>query len=177
MNQMNQMNQMNNLGMGVIANGVGAAGPSAPGNPQNAANGGLAQKPKDGNERQLLHTYIYDYFIKNDMLDVARAMLQEETADIITIPNSRRGSPRQKRDPDGNPSHGLDDSMDTDRKDDIEGGNRRGNDLPLAKVPTDCPHGSFLYDWWSLFWDIFGARSQKNASSAASVYINSTQVC
>lgn len=174
------MNQMNNLAMSVITNGavgMGSGGPSS----QGVLNGGGLNMHRGNaaiapNEKTMLNTYIYDYFLKNDMLNAARALLEE--ADITTKPVSQRGSPPQKHDPDGNPVHGMDDSMDTDRKEDIEGRDRRADDLPLPKVPGDCPQGSFLYDWWGLFWDIFGARNggKPTASASAMTYVSNTQV-
>ncbi|KAF3924200.1 hypothetical protein ABW21_db0201603 [Orbilia brochopaga] len=70
--------------------------------------------------------------------------------------------------------NGIDDPMDSDRKDDGEG-SERGADLPLPKVPQDSSGGSFLYDWWSLFWDIFGARTGKSVSGPAITYVNQVQ--
>lgn len=40
-------------------------------------------------------------------------------------------------------------------------------------VNIDSPEG-FLYEWWSLFWDIYNARNNKSSSSEAQIY---TEVC
>jgi hypothetical protein len=40
-------------------------------------------------------------------------------------------------------------------------------DQPL---PIDAPEG-FLYEWWSVFWDIFYARVNKTGSEAATAYV------
>ncbi|KAJ6264376.1 Transcriptional activator [Drechslerella dactyloides] len=170
---MNNLNQMTNLAAG----GVQVPG-GMPGMPQGQPNPGMSNgSSSKGVERNLLNTYIYDYFIRHDMFDSARAILQE--AEVSTEPGTsvRRGSPSrrsQKHDPDGNMINGMDDPMDSDRKDDGEG-SERGADLPLPKVPQDSSGGSFLYDWWSLFWDIFGARTGKSVSGPAITYVNQVQ--
>ncbi|EWC45805.1 hypothetical protein DRE_05142 [Drechslerella stenobrocha 248] len=169
---MNNLNQMTNL----VAAGVQVPGgmpgmPQAQPNPMSNGSG-----PKVG-ERSLLNTYIYDYFIRHDMYECARAILQEGEVSTEPGTSARRGSPSrrsQKHDPDGNMTNGIDDSMDGDRKDDGEG-SERGADLPLPKVPQDSSGGSFLYDWWSLFWDIFGARTGKAVSGPAVAYVNQVQ--
>ena len=149
-------------------------------------NGGSGPRPgPSANERVLLHTYIYDYFLKNDMIESARSLINE--ADVQTVSNdgSRRPSPArrsQKHDADGNIVNGIDDiALDngegSQRKtEDGEDGAKRGDDLPRAKVPADCPQGSFLLDWWCLFWDIFGARNGTGKSAQASLYVAQTQV-
>ncbi|KAK6339000.1 hypothetical protein TWF696_009796 [Orbilia brochopaga] len=167
---MNNLNQMTNLAAGGVQ--VPAGMLQAQPNP-NMSNGSNSKAV----ERNLLNTYIYDYFIRHDMYDSARAILQE--AEVSTEPGTsvRRGSPSrraQKHDPDGNMINGIDDPMDSDRKDDGEG-SERGADLPLPKVPQDSSGGSFLYDWWSLFWDIFGARTGKSVSGPAITYVNQVQ--
>jgi hypothetical protein len=40
-------------------------------------------------------------------------------------------------------------------------------------VIIDSPEG-FLYEWWSLFWDIYNARNNKPSSNEARIY---TEVC
>lgn len=40
-------------------------------------------------------------------------------------------------------------------------------------VNIDSPEG-FLYEWWSLFWDIYNARNSKPSSNEARLY---TEVC
>ncbi|KAK6496570.1 hypothetical protein TWF481_001570 [Arthrobotrys musiformis] len=170
---MNNLNQMTSLAVGGVQVSGGMPNMAqAPQNP-NMSNGSGSK----GLERSLLNTYIYDYFIRHDMFESARAILQE--AEVSTEPgtSARRGSPSrrsQKHDPDGNLINGIDDSMDSDRKDDE--GSERGADLPLPKVPQDSSGGSFLYDWWSLFWDIFGARTGKAVSGPAMTYVNQVQV-
>ncbi|KAI4335796.1 hypothetical protein L6164_014406 [Bauhinia variegata] len=42
-------------------------------------------------------------------------------------------------------------------------------------VAIDAP-GSFLFEWWSVFWDIFIARTDEKHSEAATSYIKSQQI-
>jgi len=43
--------------------------------------------------------------------------------------------------------------------------------LPLLDfVAIDAP-GGFLFEWWSVFWDIFIARTNEKHSDAAASYI------
>lgn len=42
-------------------------------------------------------------------------------------------------------------------------------------VAIDAP-GGFLFEWWSVFWDIFIARTNANHSEAAAAYIEAQQI-
>ncbi|KAF2603092.1 hypothetical protein F2Q70_00028280 [Brassica cretica] len=41
-------------------------------------------------------------------------------------------------------------------------------------VAIDAP-GGFLFEWWSVFWDIFIARTNEKHSEAAAAYIEAQQ--
>lgn len=163
--------------------GSGVGGPPVG---MNMNNGAGPRGPPSSNDKSLLNTYIYDYFLKNEMFECARSLYSE--ADLQTLPNSRRNSPSrraQKHDSDGNTVNGIDENaMDTGegpsqrKNEDLDdAAKQRGHDLPLPKVPADCPQGSFLFDWWCLFWDIFGARNGNVKSVNAAAYVAQTQVC
>lgn len=165
------------MGMSVVG------GPPAGMNMNNGA--GPRGPPPTSTDKVLLNTYIYDYFLKNGMIECARSLYSE--AELQTIPNSRRNSPSrraQKHDSDGNAVNGIDENaMDTGegpsqrKNEDMDDASKRADDLPLPKVPADCPQGSFLFDWWCLFWDIFGARNGGGKSThAAAAYVTQTQV-
>ncbi|KAL7267727.1 hypothetical protein RUND412_009671 [Rhizina undulata] len=151
----------------------------------NLNNGGpRVHAPSPPDSKTLLNTYIYDYFLKNDMVECARTMFNSGEADVQTNDGSRRTSPSrrpQKHDADGNAINGIDENaMDTGegparKLEDGEEGSKNGLDLPPAKVPSDCPQQSFLLDWWCLFWDIFNARNGSNKGTPAAVYVNHTQ--
>ncbi|KAI9817241.1 MAG: hypothetical protein M1827_001354 [Pycnora praestabilis] len=145
------------VGMPMMNNGIG--GPRG--------NGDL------NDSKSQLNTYIYDYLLKNELWDCARALLQSEVS--LNTNQPTKTSPGHRRDGDMN---GIDDNgLDTDSKDDIH--SKRPDDLPSPKVPSDCPEGSFLYDWWCLFWDIFGAQRKKptklGEGGAAIQYVQYTQ--
>ncbi|CUS12087.1 unnamed protein product [Tuber aestivum] len=169
------------MSINVLNMGMGVGGPAGIN-----MNGGPGPRPAPtNNERSLLNTYIYDYFLKNDMIESARSLFNE--GEVLTLPNdgSRRPSPArraQKHDPDGSIVNGIDDNpMDTGegsqrKTEDGEDGTKRGDDLPRPKVPSDCPHSSFLFDWWCIFSDIFGARNGGVKNPHAAAYVAQTQV-
>ena len=45
--------------------------------------------------------------------------------------------------------------------------------MPRDTVPIDAP-GGFLYEWWSVFWDVFSARANKQATKEAMYYVDVT---
>ncbi|KAI4188478.1 MAG: hypothetical protein LQ348_003920 [Seirophora lacunosa] len=142
-----------------VVNGVGAPMPMM----NNGANGAT---PRPGNEEepdynQRLNTYIYDYFVKTQRFDCAKAMLNDGMP--LTVD--------KRRDNDMNGAS----NMHVDSKDDLE--SKMPNDLPPAALPTD-PHGtSFLLEWFGLFWDVFFANQRKAplASQQAMQYVQRTQ--
>lgn len=38
-------------------------------------------------------------------------------------------------------------------------------------VPIDAPEG-FLYEWWTVFWDVFSAKANKSGSREAVTYVD-----
>ncbi|EKG18169.1 cAMP-dependent protein kinase pathway protein [Macrophomina phaseolina MS6] len=103
----------------------------------------------------MLNTYIYDYFLKNHHWDLAR---QVKDVLIINTGTAPKPSPGGRRD-----MNGVDD-MDTDSKDELH---KRPDDLPPAAVPSDPSENSFLFDWWTQFWDIFNAQRQRSKPGSA----------
>lgn len=122
------------------------------------SDGGSRNEPLS--HRQQLNTYIYDYFLKNEHYALARALHKE--LPIYASPNAG------KKD-----VNGAEDSMETDSKEDVQ---TRPDDLPLPTI-LDNTEGSFLYDWWCQFWDIWCAHRRKISSGAVpSQYVAHTQV-
>jgi hypothetical protein len=165
---------MNNMAM----SGMNAA--TAPVNAIPAGNNGTIAGPRvdqqqDGVYKTLLHTYIYDYFLKNELYDCARALVQSG------VPlNMTESSPSQRRDNDGNTlNNGVEDTaMDTDAKEKVD--SKRPDDLPLPKVPNQLPQNSFLNDWFCVFWDVFHAQrnmGKPGENGPAIQYLQHTQVC
>ncbi|KAL8948191.1 MAG: hypothetical protein Q9222_005597 [Ikaeria aurantiellina] len=120
--------------------------------------------PRMGNDEEepeyeaRLNTYIYDYFVKNQRFDCAKAMLKCDMP-LKTVPKRR------------------DDEMNgADTKDDVE--SKMPSDLPSAGLPTDPQGASFLMEWFGLFWDVFFAHQRKasQASNQAMQYVQRTQV-
>ncbi|RLN24026.1 transcriptional corepressor LEUNIG-like isoform X1 [Panicum miliaceum] len=46
------------------------------------------------------------------------------------------------------------------------------SNVPSAPVAIDAP-GGFLFEWWSVFWDIFIARTNEKHSDSAAAYLES----
>lgn len=129
------------------------------------------QQPQQASDpRRALNTYIYDYFLKQGMYDLARSMLNSDPAINVV-----KDSPR-RRDENGNVlGNGAgDDPMDTDNKDELD--SKRPSDLPAANVPPTATDSSFLSEWFSVFWDVLHGQKSKTGSAQVMGYINHTQV-
>ena len=164
------MNNVNNMASAMNAVGGPVGG-------MQMMNNGLAGAARNSNQQHdpktQLNTYIYDYFVKNELWDCARAMKKSEVSLELS-----KASPR-RRDADGNVlNNGVDDnSLDPDNKDDID--SKRPDDLPLPIIPPGQPQNSFLHDWWCLFWDICVAQRKKpkpGEGGHAMQYVHHTQV-
>jgi hypothetical protein len=121
--------------------------------------------------KRRLDTYIYDYFLKNGHHEHARALYRDETIELNTGPHPK-SSPGRRRDGEMN---GMDENgIDTDPKPDIH---KIPDDLPKPDVP-DNAQGGFLYDWFGMFLDIYGASHNKKPDEAtvAAQYLQQTQV-
>ncbi|KAI9764148.1 MAG: hypothetical protein M1835_007639 [Candelina submexicana] len=147
------------VGMNAVGNAMGA---------MPMMNNGVGGVPRGGQGsahegKQKLNTHIYDYFIKNELYDCARAMIQSDCP--ISTLSSTKTSPGRRRDGEVN---GIDENgMDTDSKDEVL--SKRPDDLPVPDTPQDIPEGSFLYDWWCLFWDVFSAQRTKKPKHGEAV--------
>lgn len=159
------MNQMNMAGMNPGAAGAAAVG----GIPM--MNTGSSSAPRSDNSNHSnpdamggpvvqLNTYIYDYFLKKGYHDCARALVQE------SVPLHTTKAPR--RDTEVN---GVDSEM-GDSKDEVK---KIPDDLPRPALTGDS-HSSFLFEWWSLFWDIWAAQRRKGKSPDAMHYLQYAQV-
>lgn len=152
-----------NMGMGGVGTPVGMDG--AAGGPSAGSSG-----PPNQRERHMLNTYIYDYFLKHDMLDCAKALLK--TSDVAI------DRPQDRTKHEGN-MNGVNDPMDTgddSRNDNFEDA-KNVRDLPPAQVPTKAGQtagGGFLLEWWYCFMDIYFARTRTGGggSQAAQAYIH-----
>lgn len=114
------------------------------------------------------NTYIYDYFIKFDQIECAKALVSHQLPMSLDPPV--KTSPGRRRDGEVN---GIDpDSMDTDSKDDY----KYPEDMPRPHVPPQCPQSAFIFEWWSLFNDMFTASRKKDNNTPVGAYINQSQV-
>jgi hypothetical protein len=145
-------------------------------------NNGAAVAPQQGgaprqlqanhDNRLLLNTYIYEYFLRYGMFDCARAILNSDAQVKV-----QKDSPGGRRDENGNIiGNGLgDDPMDTDSKDEMD--QKRPDDLPAPQVPMPLPDSCFLYEWFCLFWDMLNAQKGKGNIPLVSQYVQHAQVC
>ncbi|KAK7959574.1 uncharacterized protein PG986_004428 [Apiospora aurea] len=160
------MNNVNMANMGAMGGPVGGAPiPMA----MNNGNGALPAQPMQGNDRNhrcMLNTYIYDYFLKEGMVDCARSLLRTDQP-----LNVSKDSPGSRRDENGNALNGVsDDSMEIDHKHDVD-----SKDLPTPLIASSDT--CFLYEWFGLFWDMHLAQRNRmgNNNAQVSQYINHTQ--
>ncbi|MCJ1405479.1 hypothetical protein MMC11_008707 [Xylographa trunciseda] len=131
---------------------------------------GVASRTGSDQDREVdyksrLNTSIYDYFLKQESYDCARALLKSG----LTVRTTNKPSPGRRQ-------NGVDeDSIDADSKDDID--SQRPQDLPLPEHMDGTDSNSFLLDWFSLFWDVFFAarKDSKKTSSQALQYVHHTQ--
>lgn len=138
--------------------GVAGAGGPVPRNDTNGPSG-----PADA--KTLLNTYIYDYFMKEEQLDLAKALLEKSSLQVSTQQPTKTSPSRRD-------INGVDD--DNDSKDEVK---KKLAEMPVPKVPGNCPGDAFLYDWWCIFWDVWGASRQKTKSATtAGRYLDHTQV-
>lgn len=144
------MTQMNAAGVGGGPVGGGmvmmnSGSPAMPGN--NGSNSGMPPE----HVKSQLNTYIYEYFLKLGHYDIARSILNDKNLTIHTRPPVKQ-SPGRRKDGEVN---GVDaDAMDTDLKDDIP------DDLPRPGHlgETSTPGVGFLFEWFSIFSDLFSAH-------------------
>ncbi|KAF2033103.1 hypothetical protein EK21DRAFT_59444 [Setomelanomma holmii] len=113
-------------------------------------------KRNNTDPREQLNTYIYDYFMRNEHFQLARAMLD---ANLKMSTDSRQKTSPKNR------ANGID-PMDDGR-----------DDLPTPLLPQNqMADNSFLLDWWVQFWDIYQAtKNRGNPPSKGAQYIQHTR--
>lgn len=166
------MNTVNMPNMAPMGGPVGA--------PMGMMNNGAAMAPQHvapprpqqadtAQTRMLLNTYIYEYFLKTNMADCAKAILKSDTQ-IKTMDH-----PNGRRDEHGNLlGNGIgDDPMDTDSKEDID--SKRIDELPPANLPNALNDSCFLLEWFSLFWDMLNAQKGKSANNTINQFVSHAQ--
>ena len=149
---MNGINPANNVGpaMTAMKNGANGATPRP-----------VSDADRDTEYKTKLNTYVYDYFLRNDQYEVARAMINSK---MPLLTKNRR-------------QNGMDEnSMDADTKDDLEA--MKQHDLPFPDQIGDASSdNSFLLDWFSLFWDIFFSPRNRGAKNPHAVqYMDHSRV-
>ncbi|KAG8624338.1 hypothetical protein KVT40_007405 [Elsinoe batatas] len=141
---------MNNLG--------GMGGPPGQQQMMNAGTPGASPPSSTMDNKKRLNTYIYDYFLRNGMFDLARQLLAKEDIELQEKPSPNRKDVNGVTDGDG------------DSKDDIPG---KPADLPKANVPSEV-NSAFLLDWWAMFWDVW-ISGRSRGHSATRNYVHHVQ--
>ena len=133
----------------------------------NGTNGAI---PRAGNEFEpqnyeaRLHSYIYDYFVKNEHWECARSLI---TSGLNLEPPLRLS--------DGDVNGTVDGPMHTDSKDGMD--SKRPSDLPQTSVAAEQEGNSFLLEWFALFWDVYHAQKKSRmATHHANLYVQHSQV-
>ena len=132
--------------------------------PQHQGGSRLSRASPNHSSRMQLNTYVYEYFLRFEMYDCARALLAA-APDIATK--------KEENGQDENGNRLGDDPMDTDAK---EFDLKRPDDLPAPLTPAAAPNQSFLFEWFCLFWDLFTHKEHK-VSPQIQQYLAHTQVC
>lgn len=157
------MNGMNMNMVGANVNGINPAAMNAMANGTNGINSRNTLESDQEIIKTKLNTYIYDYFMKNEHWDLARALQKSQLPMQTTKIPPRR-------------PNGADDGGD-DSKDDID---KRPPDLPYpADMHQLTNENSFLLDWFQLFWEMFWAprRDPKiKPGQSAMQYMDYTKV-
>lgn len=130
-------------------------------NPQMANMQGLRPSANDqmSDPKKNIHFYIYDYFLKNGFYGLARNMIN--TPDL-----NMNLQPIIKQSPGSRNVNGVD-AMDNDER----------GDLPDPGLPPgQRVENSFLLDWWSMFWDIYGAHRKGSSNPKAAQFSTNARV-
>ena len=140
------LNGMNPGGMAAMNNTNGATPRNGPGS------------DSDIDFKTKLNTYIYDYFLRNDQYELARAMSK-----AMPISTNQKGQNMRP--------NGLDENaMDTDSKDDLE--SKKPADLALPAGVQMSTENSFLLDWFTLFWESFFAQRPRSGPKVGQTIVS-----
>jgi LisH len=147
----------------------------------------LQEDPHEAHLERLLNSYIYEHLLKSGFYQAARGLLSETSLQLGNLP--QESSPNQENEHlprrattlkrthsgiDNHPNSSPNDK--TNGKSPGSGSNSPHNepsDLPSADVPLTAPgQRGFLLSWWVVFWDVFAARSNQNATPSAYAYLD-----
>jgi hypothetical protein len=147
------------------------------------------EESHDTHNEVQLNSYIYDHLLKNGFYQAARGLLNETTLLLVNGPREE-SSPNQDSDANSllprrattlkRSQSGMDhpNSSPNDKPNGKSPGSSSNSphnahsDLPAADIPLKAP-GGFLREWWSVFWDIYAARSGRPSSAFAHAYLES----
>ncbi|CAG8681500.1 3191_t:CDS:2, partial [Cetraspora pellucida] len=103
-------------------------------------------------EQKLLNAYVYDFLKRSGATETAKAYLREGDFQSCVRNDGTANS--------------------------INGSSSSDNDntsLPDVDVPVQAPEG-FLYEWWTVFWDIYSAKLNRPGTADAHRYVVDQQM-
>ncbi|KAJ9419726.1 hypothetical protein QL093DRAFT_2591239 [Fusarium oxysporum] len=106
------------------------------------------------NKRTQLNTYIYEYFLHNEMFQCAKSILKADSGVSV-----QGHSPDSVRNGKGCRVKNALCNKTTDTRLD----SASPNPLPSPNIPSPSPDSCFLYEWFCLFWVIFNAQKSEDA--------------
>lgn len=109
---------------------------------------------------QRLNTAIYDYLLRNQHYEVARAVSKNLP---IFKQEPLKNSPSQRNGQQANGDDGMELSSSKD-----PGIAQRPEDLPC---PDNVVEGPFLQDWWFQFWELHFAKRNRNPNPQTNAYV------
>lgn len=115
------------------------------GSPANNMNMGMASSVEQ--TKGQLNTYIYEYLAKNGHFEAARLLLNDSKFEIKTIPKHSPG-----RNKNGDMNGDVGDNTDMDGKDELP------DDLLKTATYDGSSGNGFLFEWFSIFFDLFTAH-------------------
>lgn len=127
----------------------------------------------DRTTQSLLNSYIYDYLIKKDYCEAARAFGREAQVQTLVRSQEETNSlaKRHKRmSPVAVKHEGISNNESSDENMNVNNGNldsfsSSSAPPPPPILPIDSA-GGFLIEWWNVFWDIYNARRGQGSEPA-----------
>jgi hypothetical protein len=186
------------MGRGMSNTGLQSSALPHPNSNPNHQGGPSSQQPLPGDAEdpqfeQLLNSYIYEHLLRSGFYQAARGLLKEAPLQLMSGPRED-SSPNQDNDPHltrraanlKRSQSGIDNLPNSSPNDKTNGKSPRSSsdsphhehsDLPEPNVPLKgMGQRGFLRDWWTVFWDIYAARTGFGSPSASAHTFLETQV-
>ncbi|ORZ29819.1 hypothetical protein BCR44DRAFT_1039887 [Catenaria anguillulae PL171] len=107
---------------------------------------------------RMLNLYIFDYCRKRNYTATALCFYNEVLASDPASSSAAHPPADTASNPGGTPAAGTHPRV------------SEFSQIPPVSIPIDSPDGGFLYEWWTVFWDMFKARTMSGGSREALVF-------